>query len=378
MNLKQKIIKTALALVCIYPAFSGYASGATSTPITPTTADFPDPVAQVDFAIPESPASSILGSSAAVTRPTSPRDVSAGISSLFGEGGKLQPGVSLAFAPYRLLVGRISSKDYSDNDTTKFLARSQLSVASTAVNETALKGTRLAVGGSFILYDEADPRNDPEITRIFGASFKTVSLPSDPTLSNDGVVSRPIDATNYEAALEKYRLSKWNARSLGVGLAWRGFSDTNNINNLRDEGFGVWMTFANPGIPGITKSHSGLGSGILADGLTLISIQYRVRETVEKDSKAVDRDSARIGFQYRVGRPNFNGYVEAFWREERYDVSKYNADKFSWELGAEYKFAASTWLHVAWVDDADAKGNSGIKTGLRFAFGSGPKWAMNP
>ncbi len=376
MSSKAALSIAALALACLAFPHVGPAAETKPDPLSPKLGDLPDPVAQVDFAIPESPAAAILGSSAAVTRPTSPRDFSAGISSLFGNDGKLQPGVSLAFAPYRLLVGRITSTDYAKNTGVRFLARSQLSVASMAVNETALKGTRLGVGGSFILYDEADPRNDPEISNIFGRNYKKAVLPENPDATSEGIAAKQIDGAAYEADLEKYRLSKWNARSLGVGAAWRGFSKSGSVNSLLDEGWGAWLTFANPGIPGITKSTTGIGSGPLAEGLTLMSVQYRVREMVEKDSKAVERDSARIAFQYRVGRPNFNGYVEAFWIKERYSVAKYNTKKFSWEVGAEYKVAASTWLHLAWVDDADAKGNAGIKTALRFAFGSGAKWAI--
>lgn len=375
MKRSPSLIAIVVVAGFIWPATMLTAAAAEPPPL-PIAADLKartaDPAAVVDFAIPENPAAAILNSSIPATKPTTPRDFVAGINSLVDRDGKLQPGVSLGVAPYRLFAGHISRDDYDNKKFLVFLSRLQLSLATNSVTTgtAGATGSGILIGSglSFVLIDKADPRGDARVDAKFGELVRTAP-PLPPNPEADDMGSKFGDEVHegasraFRAYLQKWRKEKWNARSLGGGLAWRGNSATSALRDAKDDGWAGWLTYADK-VP---------GSGLLSNGLFVANVQHRARELVEENGTKEKRDTTRAGAQLRYGNADFNAYAEVFYRRVSAGAGKKN--DWSAEIGAEYRVYDGTWLNASWIDDATGNGESGVRAGLRFGFGKGPKWS---
>jgi len=325
-------------------------------------ADTPVPAAIVDFAVPENAAAAILNSSIAATKPTTPRDLVAGLSSIVDKDGNIKPGVSLAFLPYRLFKNDISADEFK-NGTLKFLSRAQVSAGTAAVSASdTSKGSLASLGLNLIFIDQADPREAPAVDRNFASLFKTApGMPINPddTGSSYELVDSPA-AQSFSTSLQKFRKDNWNARSLGAGLALRRLSTAGSLRKAKDDGWAGWLTYADR-FP---------GDGLMRDSLVLINVQYRAREKVDNAGTLEERDTLRSGLQIRMGSPDINGYAEVFYRRVSTKGAGHKSE-WSAEAGLEYRVHDGTWLNISWVDDVNGAGDSGVKTGLR--LGIGPK-----
>src|SRR5262249_47786630 len=79
--------------------------------------------ANVDLAVPESPAFAVLGiTPQSVTRPTSPRSFATSLLNGLDEKGNFQAGLAIDVAPYLLLAGpALTLEDYQRNRFIRFL-----------------------------------------------------------------------------------------------------------------------------------------------------------------------------------------------------------------------------------------------------------------
>jgi hypothetical protein len=329
-----------------------------------------DPAAIVDFALPENSAAAILNSTIPASKPTTPRDFAAGINSLVDKDGKLQPGISLGFAPYRLFAGHISADDYKKKPALVFLSRMQASLATLAATQTAgasSKGVLVGAGLNFTFIDHADPRGANEVSTAFGNIVKNAPiLQPNPEADDAGSTVGAKDAVlsqRFQSYLQKWRQEHWNSRSFGGGLAWRGNSSTSAIRDAKDDGWAAWLTYADK-VP---------GTGLLQNGLFLANAQYRKGEVVEESGVQFKRDAAKFSAQLRFGSADFNGYAEVFYR--RFTSAAASKSEWSAEIGAEWRVSEGTWLNASWVEDANGKGDSAVRAGLRFGMGKGPKWS---
>ena len=112
-----------------------------------------------------SPAFTVLGvNPETVTRPTTAREFGTSLLNGVDQHGNLQTGLALDFVPFLTFFGdQTSLSSYRQNRTERFLARSQLSFATTKGVTDEDKATRLGLGLRLTLWDKGDPRLDGDL-----------------------------------------------------------------------------------------------------------------------------------------------------------------------------------------------------------------------
>jgi hypothetical protein len=133
----------------------------------------------LDRSIPESPAFTALGiSPETVTRPASVREFGTALLNGVDKSGKLQSGLAIDFAPYRILAGSQTTwPEYKHNLLTRILYNTQLSLGTTKAT-TDDKALRLAGGLNITLWDNGDPRLNDKIANLYRTDFITHPPPS--------------------------------------------------------------------------------------------------------------------------------------------------------------------------------------------------------
>ncbi len=119
--------------------------------------------AAIELMVPSSPAFAILGLSPEnVARPATVGEFTASILNGVDANGNLQTGVAIDTSPYLLLRGdQLTIRDYNDNPLKRWLARTQLSLATAKGSSDDDKALLAAVGMHVTLWDEGDPRRLP-------------------------------------------------------------------------------------------------------------------------------------------------------------------------------------------------------------------------
>ena len=113
----------------------------------------------VDWAVPESPAFTVLGlTPQTVTRPSSSQQLATTLLNGIDQNGNFQSGIALDLQPYMLWYGHtVSYAKYRDSRATRFLSRAQLSVGSSKGATGDDKSARVALGLRLTLLDKGDP-----------------------------------------------------------------------------------------------------------------------------------------------------------------------------------------------------------------------------
>ena len=229
----------------------------------------------VDLAVPDSPAFTVLGlTPEEVARPTTGRALAAALLNGVDRRGVLQSGVAFDTLPYLALAGNLLTLDSyrgRNNYHVRFLARTQLSVATAEASDEDDKAMRLALGVRMTILDQGDPRTD---TVLDACVEKAIALPAPPLFVIPPMPDRLDEASlkawqeqvergkkaveAYEARVaawkttsaaavrecrEKARERAWNRTKwiVAVAPAWK--SPTGAAADLDGSGSGVWTTF---------------------------------------------------------------------------------------------------------------------------------------
>ena len=119
-----------------------------------------------DFLVPSSPAFAVLGISPEnVVRPTQPKAFGAALLNGVDPSGTLQTGIAIEGSLLSLFSSRkISLTDYRKNARKRWLARSQISFATTQASSDDDEALRMALGLRVVILDKGDVR--------FGKNFE--------------------------------------------------------------------------------------------------------------------------------------------------------------------------------------------------------------
>ncbi|HEX8709453.1 MAG TPA: hypothetical protein VF723_14505 [Pyrinomonadaceae bacterium] len=324
----------------------------------------------VDLSVPESPAFTVLGvTPETVTRPTTPREFATSLLNGVDQQGNFQTGLALDFVPFLTFAGNSTSLfSYKHNPVERFLARTQLSFATTKGATDADKSTRLALGLRLTLWDTGDPRLDTKLEECYAKADKDPRLKQDEYLP---LFDDPEDVKAEKLARRKALLGEldkpcndasrkrnWNNSSWIVGAAPSWISKTGETKNFLWNGGGFWTSLA----------YGFAGVEALKDNSQLIfHARYRNNESVadpDNEGQFFSQDSAYFGTRLRIAPGSAAKSIFSlegnFVRSRRDNNAFDNSSRYS--LGLEQRMAENIWFSLA------LGGQSGRTDGNNKAF----------
>jgi hypothetical protein len=349
-------------------------------------------LANVDLAVPESPAFTVLGlTPETVVRPNSPRQFATALLSGVDRNGNFQSGTALDTVPYLLLAGReLTLKQYQTSYKLRLASRTQFSFATTKGASEEDKSVRLSLGLRMTLWDKGDPRTDSDLMKCFDdasrkylAALKTPDiLPLDqlpPTASEEEKLQSVREWAKYEqqeAAANPTRLAEseecraesrkknWNKSSWIVAYAPSWISTSGETKNFNWNGGGIWTSVAYgfEGFPGLEKH-----SQIIFHG------RYRSNEQVpdpENQGSFLSQDSYFFGARARVGNENSTGSFEGVFVRSRPEGKSFDTSA-RYSVGLERRIAENLWFALAFGGEngrADGRNKGFVLTSFKWGF----------
>ncbi len=318
----------------------------------PTPSIFTLGDAVVDLAVPESPAFSALGVTPdQVARPTSARDLATSLLNGIDRAGNLQTGVAVDAAPFMLLAGStMSLRQYQEPGEylTRFLARWQVSFASTKGGGAGDPSARVALGTRVTLFDAGDPRMDatllgclvreaarvldsaPPISPMATSEEREIALAGREALVREGV------GPCRDAAARR----RWNRTAWTAGLAPTWTSADGTASNLGYSGTALWTSvgYGFEDLP-VLEEHA----------MVAFYLKRRGREIAPDQlvpGAFVTQDTVSAGARLLFGSAHSQFNFETLWvRNTRLDLLE---DRY-WNvsMGLEQRLTGNIWLSLA-------------------------------
>ena len=349
-------------------------------------------VANVDLAVPESPAFTVLGlTPETVVRPNSPRQFATALLNGVDRNGNFQTGTALDTVPYLLLAGKeLTLRQYQTSYKLRLASRTQFSFATTKGASEEDKSVRLSLGLRMTLWDKGDPRLDEELMDCFDATstkyLASLVIPSvlpldqlPPNAPADVKLrsvrewaayeqreaqANPIRLEESETCRVESRKRNWNKSSWIIAYAPSWISTSGQTKNFKWNGGGVWTSVAYgfEGFPGLEKH-----SQIIFHG------RYRNNEQVPDPANKgafIGQDSLFFGARVRVGNENSTGSFEGVFLRSRPEGKSFdNSARYS--IGVERRIAENLWFALAFGGEngrADGRNKGFVLTSFRWGF----------
>ena len=357
------------------------------------------PFANVDLAVPESPAFTVLGVTPdTVVRPNSPRKFATALLSGIDRNGNFQSGTAIDTVPYLLLAGnQLTLRDYQSSYKLRLASRTQFSFGTTKGASEEDKSVRLSLGLRMTLWDKGDPRLDQDLLDCFdraATAYLTDVKPPNVLPADQLVIVNPnateqqkmeslrawaayevkkaeANPTRLEAS-EKCRAEarkrNWNKSSWIIAYAPSWISPSGETKNFKWNGGGFWTSVAYgfEGFP-MLQEHS----QIIFHG------RYRSNEQVPDPANKgsfVGQDSLFLGTRMRVGNENTTGSFEGVFVRSRPEGKIFdNSARYS--VGLERRIAENLWFALAFGGEtgrADGRNKGFVLTSFRWGFSEKP------
>jgi hypothetical protein len=335
----------------------------------------------IDLAIPESPAFTVLGvTPQTVTRPTSPRDFATSLLNGVDDKGNFQTGIAFDAVPYMIFAGpNLTLADYNKGGAggflTRLFARTQFSFATTKGASEDDKSNRLALGLHMTLFDNGDPRvhrpsrGDDDVLQCFAnhLSFNGVIIPPGTTDEELATITEKLVASNNieaDKCRERARKANWNKSSWIVAVAPSWISPTGETKDYRGNGGGAWTSLAYgfEGVPGLSRSAQ-----------LIIHGRFRSNEQVadpDAEGKFLSQDSRAFGARFRVGTENTNGSLEGIYIRSRGGDKPFDTS-FRMSVGFERRVNDNIWFNLAFGGESgkrDTRNNTFVITSLKWGL----------
>lgn len=338
-----------------------------------------------DASVPESPAASIIGSTASLIRFNDSKDASTQLLNIADADGNIRSGFSFAFHPYRLLAKPTLDKyiygaepaargaDFSGGRWVRFLSRLDLSLAATVddpVEGKETRGVTAAVGLSGYIFNKADSRL--HFMRYFKPEVPIAEGPVDPSQTNIGGTQYTLVSTEETARVAaKVYSSIWNDSYWAFGFAPRMRSESGNVADFSRDGGGLWTTYSY----GFEGAGDKLGLGLLEDNSQLLlHANFRSGEHVKNPTdpaKMITEDTWVVAVQLRLGKDDFNVFGEVVWERHRPQGLPRRSTE-TYFIGLEKKLRNDLWLQVSLGSEETSRSSDRsalIRTALSYAFG---------
>lgn len=323
---------------------------------------------QLDFAVPDSPAFSVLGLSPdTVTRPTTPRALAAALLNGVDQNGDFQTGVALDTAPYMLWYGdKVGIGAYQKSRVLRFVSRSQLSVGTTKGASSEDKSAKVALGFHFTFMDYGDPRMDKQFLSdlnqaIMAAEEATreqrvkqgkpeVPFESDTQDQEDFLALKNAElAKRIPPLIEAQKKQRWNRTAWIAAFAPSWATPDGSLGNMAWNGAGAWtsLSYGFEQVPGLRDNSQ-----------IILHLRYRNHELVPElvNNATVFQNSIAGGARWVIGKNDAHGSFETVYFRTRPNLGP--RERFlRMTVGAEKKIAENLWLHLG------IGGESGRKNG---------------
>lgn len=327
-----------------------------------------------DFAVPDAPALAVLGLTAQdVIRPATPQALATTIADGFDAQGNFQQAIAIDIAPFRLLAGdQLTLAAYNQDPLTRYLARTQLSLATTKGVGEDDEAWRVAFGLRLNLLDFGDPYRFPSesetdhVISCLGAGFgtKDIAMRVTEVLRDTGATDKDtlIRAMEEEASQrvaarvpdcqKKHEDAFWNATSWDVGFAPAWIGRTGSLSKLDWNGLGFWTSFAY-GFEDLLGSEFPGAANIARHSQLIVHARYRSDEIVADEDNPgsfFKQDKAVLGGRLRIGLDNWNLSIEGTYND--IDPVDRPSDRFfALTIGTEFRIMENTWFEISYSND---------------------------
>jgi len=291
--------------------------------------------------------------------------------------GNFQTGIALDFVPYLTFFGNQTSLfDYRNSRVERFLARTQLSFATTKGASTEDKAARLALGVRLTLFDKGDPRLDTVLDKCYEKALDDPRLedfeqppgPEAPEVKAARLKNREtILAEVVKPCNDDARKRNWNATGWIVGAAPSWISETGETKNFHWNGGGFWTSLAY-GFEGV--------SALKDNSQLILHARYRNNEIVPDPATAgqfVSQDSSFFGGRFRMAPGSAAKSI--FSLEGNFIRSRLNKGAFDnssrFSLGLEQRIADNIWFSLALGGQsgrADGQNKPFVLTSFKWGF----------
>lgn len=364
--MRTKILVPILVLHCaIYVA--------AQTPTSPGTVSTVNS-AQLDFAVPESSAFTVLDvTPTTITRPTTPSELASSLLNGVDKNGNFQTGIALDFAPYMLAQGgQIGINAYNANckmsavdglnhcgfSLLRFATRTQISVGTTKGASANDKSSKLAVGAKLTIFDFGDPRLDRGFLQRLDKAQQEAqdAVTKKRTDAGQSPLPGPGDIAGQKQFLDDQnalllksipplidaeKKKNWNRSSWTIAAAPSWSSPDGTTGSYGWNGGGVWTSigYGFEQLPGLRDSSELIGY-----------FRYRSRETLPitaptATSPIVTQNSDYGGVQLLLGANSFHGSVESIYVDNRPSTGT-REHYVQTTLAAEKQIASGLWFHI--------------------------------
>jgi hypothetical protein len=331
----------------------------------PAIADDPDFSlgSAADFAIPESPAFTVLGVTPQdVTRPGTPSAFAASILRAVGDNGELQTGVALDAAPYLALRGRsltLGMYQKAGNQFLRLKARTKLSLGTTQSGDS-VKTDRIAAGLHLTIFDYGDPRLDKVLVECFNGIANPIVDVLVPQVQGS-TTQTDLDERKFIACREQSAQRNWNRSSWIVAGAPVWIHTPNVTDGFSSDGGGVWTSIS-WGFEPWRDSSLGKHAQIIGHW------RKRFGEHVTKDGATSDHDKSLYGVRLRLGTARLSGSVEATRSEDDSGGVTSRVDRFL--AGIEQTLTSNLSLQLSFGRERVHDGESSpvVRSGFHWKF----------
>lgn len=331
----------------------------------------------IDLAVPESPAFTVLGVTPdTVVHPTTAREFATSFLNGVDMRGNFQTGLALDFVPYLTFFGdRTSLFSYRQSRMERLLARTQVSFASTKGGSDEDEAARIALGVRLTLWDRGDPRLDRILDECYAGAVNAPTVVALRRQPGETPEQTTLRETKRRAALaeavkpcnDEARKRNWNASGWIVGLAPSWISETGKTSDFGWNGGGFWTSIAY-GFENV--------SGLRDNSQFIFHARYRNNEIVADTANAgkfFSQDSFFLGGRLRVS-PGLAAKsilsLEGTFIRSRRDKSAYdNASRFS--FGFERRINDNIWFSLSMGGEtgrADTSNQGFILSSFKWGF----------
>ena len=207
---------------------------------------------KLDYNVPESPAFSILDANPnTVMRGNAAQELIVTLTRNYFEGDKIAPGIAADFNPYFIFGGRLKSiEDYRKNGGKRFLANTQLSLATIGAEDNP-RDIFVSGGMRFTLFDDKDPLYNNGLITAVGEALREglTDPPPPPEDSSDTIVEIPDIIVEiptlkeaYKAAKDEYQNTSGGSMAFGLALSGRAQSAILQKDSLSAHRFQTWLS----------------------------------------------------------------------------------------------------------------------------------------
>ncbi len=279
----------------------------------------------VNYAVPESPAFTYIGTSPTkVAHPGTARDLAVDLVNAVDGPGKVVQGFALEVRPWYLVPGLdIPLERYQNKQGFWILANVQLSLGTTRSTGSSAD-TDIAFGLRVPLYDAGDPMQSFEYAEKLGKLLLSCA-PESPGAPRDPVCL----AEKTRPLREEWLRTHWNATRLSVAAATGLRAPGSVLQDTSWSGVSVWAA----------------GSlGISTWGQLLAQVQYDHRKFPDPTSAFPDEDDIRVGARAILGGAVANGFVELSLLKSVGGSNGAADNPISWSGGVEFRVSDQAWV----------------------------------